>query len=618
MMLLIAAGVLANSMASTTAAKDHQTAIMPIPTLRGLKTSLESVTAHRPTPFLPTSEKLSTLHSAVKLRPGVASGVQELRHTQWGQRASRALNDAGGDAPSACSDPASDFMAPLVTNVDPEIFDLVYEWAIAEIPLYYKLFVDHQEDDEYFGPLGKETGDITLANSALNSFWGSSDDDGGSNLVTDNILLLGMHGADMEDRDKLIPTLEIMFDLIDPEFTYSDLADTIQYIVELFPKGYQNPIFTFNAIASSDSDEFGGDRIVMGDGVIEYLRSQNLGEYGPEVALSHEYGHQMQFEIIENVTENGALLESPSASETRRFELFADALSGYFLAHRNGGNIQDNGVLELSKAAFAVGDCSIDSDEHHGTPSQRDCALTWGINQAAASTAGDILHPDELQALFDEDLQDIISLDDSVCRNSFAANATDFLPGGAGRVAPGAVEKNVFVLNGTVTITCQGTCELPSDVAGVSIGGGGSLSGGNMWTGNNPGSSITVTGSANAPVGALIECDNGCLCSKQDGSKCDSPTSTPTSAPTTPDDSNAPIDAPSVEPTASTGSPTAATVSPSSAPTELMASLPPSASTAPSSSEAPSLALSDAPSSAGSMLSSTLVILLSVAVSVLV
>mmetsp|Transcript_25136 Transcript_25136/g.46619 ORF Transcript_25136/g.46619 Transcript_25136/m.46619 type:complete len:482 (-) Transcript_25136:116-1561(-) len=375
---------------------------------------------------------IQDFRGSIKLRPEVASQVQEFRQTPWSQYLTNVLNNTVGDV-DACKDPFEEFFTIMVQNIDPAVLKSVTEFGIDQIPLYYSLLVNNNDSGEYFGTFAEETTEILLANDALEIFWGSADDDGGSALITNNFLLLGMHGADMKDRDKLIPTLELMYDLTDDNITYYDLAGMIEaFVVDNFPHEYDNPIFTFNAYAYSPGD--GGDeKIVIGDGIMEYMQFKNLGYDGPEVILSHEFGHQMQFEA--GIDYLGTL---PAPLETRRFELMADAFSGYFLAHRQGGNIGDgNRVLGLSEAISAVGDCDAENDGHHGTPRQRKCALTWGVNMAAES-GEEVLHPDELQLLFDEDLDRIINLENSVCQLSIGAGGG--LPGD-NRAAPGGSEE---------------------------------------------------------------------------------------------------------------------------------------------------------------------------------
>lgn len=396
-------------------------------------------TAHSKRVKKTSIKHLKDHHASIKLKPGVASQIQQFRHTAWSQHLNNVISRSTNNN-ALCEDPIEKYIISLVSNIDPEILQLVQGLGIDQIPLYYSLLVNHDEHDEYFGTFGEETIELILANHALENFWDTADDDGGQHLITNNIMLLGMHGTDMKDTAKLVPTLEQMYDLTDSDYSYSSLADEIQtLIVDAIPHEFDNPIFTFNAYASSD--EIGGERIVMGDGIIEYLQYKNLGSDGPEVVLAHEWGHEMQYEAGIDIL--GTL---PEPQESRRYELMADSFSGYFLAHRDGGNMQDYRVLELSMAAFAVGDCNVDSDGHHGTPLQRKCALIWGVNQAASATGTGVLHPDELQALFDKDLAAIVGLDGDVCKLSFV---TGGLPGD-NRAFPGASNETSTT---TVTVT---------------------------------------------------------------------------------------------------------------------------------------------------------------------
>lgn len=353
-------------------------------------------------------------------------------HAKYDKKADLLIKRRMGSDDAPCTNQRQEYLEHLHSNIDPEVLNLVHDLKLHKLPQYYRLLVNTVEsDDEYFGTFGEDTTDIIEANHILEAFWGAADDNGGSAIVTNNIQLVGLHGADMKDRNILISTLELLYDLTNSDTVeklydltgtrfnaLSDLADFIQtLIVEKIPHEYDNPIFTFTAYAAPRFEDDDGTvyaaQIGIGDGIIEYFQFKNLGYHGPDVALGHEWGHQMQYaaEIEKDID------DLPTNLDTRRYELMADAFGGYFLAHRNGGNIQGWRILDLSKAAIVIGDCDVENKKHHGTPPQRECAMTWGINRAL-SNGKKILHPDELQVMFDNDLPAIIDLEKSVCKLS--------------------------------------------------------------------------------------------------------------------------------------------------------------------------------------------------------
>eukprot|EP00568_Trieres_chinensis_P011837 CAMPEP_0183291276 /NCGR_PEP_ID=MMETSP0160_2-20130417/749_1 /TAXON_ID=2839 ORGANISM="Odontella Sinensis, Strain Grunow 1884" /NCGR_SAMPLE_ID=MMETSP0160_2 /ASSEMBLY_ACC=CAM_ASM_000250 /LENGTH=431 /DNA_ID=CAMNT_0025452061 /DNA_START=98 /DNA_END=1393 /DNA_ORIENTATION=+ len=376
--------------------------------------------------------------SLPKIKPSVQAQIDEFRHTLWGEAIDRTLHPASDAA--SCFNPIEEFLGQLLGGMSDDDLNLISAYGIDQIPMVYSLFVDWHDHDEYFGTFGEETQEILSAQDALEEFWSKPTAfDGG--FRTDNILLVGMHGADMKDLGKLIPTLEVMYDLNGTNYTHTELATEIQAIIQTMPYEYDNPIFTFNAFAYPAGEE--GDKIVMGDGIIEYLHYRNAGMEGPEFILGHEFGHHMQFEI--DLPPLGGL---PESLETRRYELMADALSAYFLAHEAGAHMRDHRILELQHAAFSVGDCNGMDPGHHGTPRQRGCAVAWGIGRAANATgADDVMHPADFGALFDQNLDKIMGLDESVCSHSFGS-----VPGGP-RNTPGQTNSTTDTNDSTTKVS---------------------------------------------------------------------------------------------------------------------------------------------------------------------
>ena len=285
-----------------------------------------------------------------------------------------------------------------------------------------------------------------------------------------------MHGSDLSNNENLVATIEFMYnrggneeEQLMTEKEVKELANDIKEVIEELPGGYDNPMLTLQAMAAEGgvletvvpdsevlyNDEKGGERheekkssnkdivvpsfqedvdvaseklngngktkkrvyvpdsLLIGDGILIFLASHNLHGQGPAFIHSHEFGHHIQFQV------DVAFLGHPvtEAEDTRRVELMADAFGSYHLTHKDGGALSSNRVRDLNNIAFSVGDCDAASPWHHGTPHQRDCAATWGTN-LARHTANKLLHPNMIRRKFDRDLQEILSLNETVCSGS--------------------------------------------------------------------------------------------------------------------------------------------------------------------------------------------------------
>ena len=68
----------------------------------------------------------------------------------------------------------------------------------------------------------------------------------------------------------------------------------------------------------------------------------------------------------------------------------------------------------FDRTAFATGDCSTDSEDHHGTPPQRACAAMWGASMAAPDHVP-VLDPDVFVTSFNAAYMMMLNLDEDVC-----------------------------------------------------------------------------------------------------------------------------------------------------------------------------------------------------------
>jgi len=98
----------------------------------------------------------------------------------------------------------------------------------------------------------------------------------------------------------------------------------------------------------------------------------------------------------------------------------ADAFAAYYLSHKEGRDLGQKEICKVFDAAVAVGDCNAESDEHHGTPAQRECAAMWGANLAdkvkrRLGKGLKVVEPSDFVHLFDRNLDAVLSLDSKIC-----------------------------------------------------------------------------------------------------------------------------------------------------------------------------------------------------------
>jgi hypothetical protein len=177
-------------------------------------------------------------------------------------------------------------------------------------------------------------------------------------------------------------------------------------------RGGDNPIFTLNAYAYTGEDEtdplFASipDKIVFGDGILDFFEYAGLADVGPRVVMAHEFAHHVQFE--------NDLFDSPltGPEATRRTELMADAMASYFATHSRGLALNAKRVLQAQQAFAEVGDCAFTSPGHHGTPLQRARASQWGADLASgAKKQGKVLPSLTVAQLFEAALPGLVAPD---------------------------------------------------------------------------------------------------------------------------------------------------------------------------------------------------------------
>lgn len=243
---------------------------------------------------------------------------------------------------------------------------------------------------------------LTKTMRKLEKFW---------DIKSDDIQLMAMHGDMLRDTARTARVYEAVYGLSPSRA--EQMARLLADFVASRPyfEGGNHPLFTFNAFAYSSEAEdvpsFGaiGDRIVVGDGMLQAFREMGYGDVAPQAVLAHEFGHHIQFELAMH-----GGVSNPEA--TRRTELHADAAAAYFLSHPRGMSMQLKRVTQFLRVFSSIGDCQFGSPGHHGTPNQREAAANWAYRlQETARPKGKVLPSTEFTRLFDAALPGIVAPD---------------------------------------------------------------------------------------------------------------------------------------------------------------------------------------------------------------
>ena len=296
------------------------------------------------------------------------------------------------------------FISASISDIDDFELFVVLNYFIINIPTYEALLFDNDGSDEYFGTEGQYTHRVTKSFKDLKRFW---------DIYSDDIVLIDMHGSVLLDDDKTIRVYMALFGMTREEA--EELWSTLKMFVNLDSESWHygnHPILSLNAFAFSNYGEeippFGiiPDKLVMGDGIMEFAEEVGYGDVGVEAIMAHEFAHHIQFE-------NGYFdspLSGPEA--TRRTELMADAFASYYLNHARGAAMQWKRVKQFLAMYYSIGDCAFDNNGHHGTPQQRMRAAEWGYSVAnAAQKQGHILSSQQLYEMFEAKFPELIAPD---------------------------------------------------------------------------------------------------------------------------------------------------------------------------------------------------------------
>jgi len=225
---------------------------------------------------------------------------------------------AATSAPKNCSSPLLAWYDKKVGEMEMEEEKLEEFSNVLLLPFLYRHCISQSQEGDYFGVTGDYTDLITSQQERLKAFWSTSD----STLKTDDIVVLGVHGTVFQDKAKLVPTLEMMFDFHNSSEA-NMVADEIQRIIRGIPKQFENPLLSFDGFAfpaggppffaktgahcriTADGTPT-QDSILIGDGIliaVEDIFGENASSESVSLFHAHEYGHQMQYEIVNSVFE---------------------------------------------------------------------------------------------------------------------------------------------------------------------------------------------------------------------------------------------------------------------------------------------------------------------------
>lgn len=306
----------------------------------------------------------------------------------------------GAVEPTECSDATlvNQWLGEQLSDWDADVIFYALLTGILDFPTYDALLFENSSASQRFGLDGDQTHQVTKVFKDLKRFW---------DIQSDNIVIVGMHGSMLLNRDKIIRIDRVLYG--DNEQTAAFWADLIIELMNEVPQYRRgdHPIFTFNAFAQPSFffEPVGiiSPKIIVGDGILEAYDAIGFGDIAPQAIVAHEFGHHIQFQL-------GLFGDQSGPEATRRTELMADAYAAYYLSHARGASMQWKRVQQFLQVFFNIGDCSFTSDGHHGTPTQRMAAAMFGYKVADdAQKQGHILSSRQFTALFEAALPQILS-----------------------------------------------------------------------------------------------------------------------------------------------------------------------------------------------------------------
>lgn len=318
---------------------------------------LDAITAHLPADW---RQRLANFQAKVGIEPSDAQ---------------KAVAGAIDPSQYECQDTAfSAYVNSLIDQVDIGTLFILVILGVLDYPTYDAIiFGKPSEADDYGLPTGYKS-PINQAVKGSQKFW---------DVDLFDVKTLAMQNDMLTDQARVSRIIGVLFGVDQAEA--DETAALVQEVLAESPQldNGRNPIFTLNAFAFSAEGEtdpiFAGipDKMVWGEGLGNALDAMGLGTDAAKGVIGHEMGHHVQFEQ--------GFFDSPltGPEATRRTELMADSFGTYFIAHKRGLGMKGAALHKAEQAFYEVGDCSFDSDGHHGTPNQRLKASIWGADQAA-------------------------------------------------------------------------------------------------------------------------------------------------------------------------------------------------------------------------------------------
>lgn len=295
--------------------------------------------------------------------------------------------------------------------------------ALTMLDLWLIGYSTDEQEDQYFGRNGEYTTELINQHALLTQFWRMENEP--------PVLLVGLHSdrlSDVNASERAVFAQAVLVVSDDatniPDEELTDIANMVRLAIDTeLPDTYSNPVLSFNAYAAPRFQTKGYENssvITIGDGILDYAESLGYGEVGSDCIHAHEFGHALQFVMdLEDVGGDYTKFvirrqRTASPETTRQYELEADAMAAYSLAHPQGRNLPVSVLVEASKTKYSVGDCSTNNVGHHGTPKQRECAVLWGADEGLDLT-GDPISMRAFRELYLQNYERILALDPSVC-----------------------------------------------------------------------------------------------------------------------------------------------------------------------------------------------------------
>jgi hypothetical protein len=347
---------------------------------------LDAITAHLPADW---QDRLAKVRSEFDIE---SSGVED------------AVAQAIDPSQYECQPTAfSNYANSLLEGVDLGTLLILLLLGVLDYPTYDALLYGKPGNTEDYGLPAGYKAPVNQAVKQSQKFW---------DVDLFDVKTLAMQNDMLTDHARMTRVIAALFATDEAEA--AEVATLVMDVIADSPplEGGRNPIFTLNAFAFTAEGEtdplFQGipDKMVFGEGMATALDVLGVGTTGAKAVVGHEMAHHVQYEQ--------GYFDSPltGPEATRRTELMADAFGTYFVAHKRGMNFNAVQIHQAEQTFYQVGDCSFESNGHHGTPNQRLKASVWGAELARAATSPfPMLASDAIYAKFEKKLPNLVKPD---------------------------------------------------------------------------------------------------------------------------------------------------------------------------------------------------------------